>query len=194
MAPQCGRLGDVMADAERALPRYGLGGSFAGQRLREGSGGDICTTLHLPDGTSEELIVGVVRRATGRRRKGEPRIPIPSELAAKFVATVVVMTPLREVDKGVDVNALVDELNALARKVARDEHAWTAREIIVDGEMVAGWEWEYAGIWALYHLTEDLILYVTGPTALRPEKVELRPLRPDEVGPTRLDDGGGGAN
>lgn len=58
--------------------------------------------------------------------------------------------------------------------------------MIVDGEVVAAREWEYAGIWAVYHLTEDLILYVTGPAALRPEMtLELRALRPDEVGPTR---------
>lgn len=176
-----------MVDAERALPRYGLGGSFAGQRLEEGSGWDICTTLHLPDGTPGELTVGVVRRATGMRGKDGPRVPIPPELAAETIADVVVMTPLREVDKGVDVNALVDKLNAVARKVARDERAWRTREMIIDGEVVTAREWEYAGIWALYHLTKDLILYVTGPAALRSEmRLELRTLRPDEVGPTRL--------
>jgi hypothetical protein len=171
----------MMGDAERDLPLYGLGGSFAGQRVQGGSGGDICTTLHLPDGTSVELAVGIVRRATGRRRRGEPRIPIPPELAAEFVADVVVMTPLREVDKDVDVNALVDELHALARKVAHDERAWMTREMIIDGEVVAAREWEYAGIWARYHLTEDLILYVTGPVALRLDTVELRRLDSNEV-------------
>ncbi len=91
------------------------------------------------------------------------------------------MTPLREVEDGVDVNARVDELNALARKVARDERAWRTREMIIDGEVVVAREWEYAGIWAVYHLTEDLILYVTGHVTLRPETVELRQLQPDEV-------------
>ena len=170
---------------EEPLPRYGLGGSFAGQRLEEGSGGDICTTLHLPDGTSSELVVGVVRRATGRQRKGGPRVPIPPELAAQYVADVVVMTTLREVDEGVDVNALVDELHALARKTARDVHAWRTREMIIDGEVVAGREWEYAGIWAVYHLTEELILYVIAPAALRLGAVELIALKSDDVRPSR---------
>jgi hypothetical protein len=59
LSARCGRLGDMMVDAEPVLPWYGLGGSFSGQRLQEGSGWDICTTLHLPDGTSDELTVGV---------------------------------------------------------------------------------------------------------------------------------------
>ncbi len=171
----------MMVDAERALPRYGLGGSFVGQRLQGGSGWDICTTVHRPEGTLGELTVGVVRRATGRRGRDGPRVPIPPEMAAETVAIVVVMTPLREVDECVDVNAQVDELNALARKVARNQRAWRTREMIIDGEVVAAREWEHAGIWALYHLTEDLIVYVTGSAALRPETLEIRTLRPDEV-------------
>lgn len=170
-----------MVDAEGALPWYGLGGSFAGQRLRGGKGWDICSILHRSAGTDGELTVGVVRRATGRRGKDGPRVPIEPELAAETVATVVVMSPLREVHDGVDVNALVDELNALARKVARDERAWKTREMIIDGKVVVAREWEYAGIWTLYHLTEDLILYVMGPAALRPDAVELIRLDPDEV-------------
>lgn len=171
-----------MFDGEDALPRYGLGGSFVGRRLRGGGGWDVCTTVHRPEGAQDELTVCVVRRATAQQGRDAPRVAGSQQDAAETVATAVVMGSLREIDDVADPNAQVDERHSLARQVARDEGAWSRREMIIDGDLVAGREWEHDGVWAVYHLTDEMILYVTGSVALHPDPVELKKLTEEEIG------------
>lgn len=156
---------------EQPLPRYGLAGSLVGERWAEGEGWDICTTVHRFDDRQEELSIGVIRRTTARSAKGASRVAISADLARHSVAKGLV---LDNPNSRGDVFAAIDE-------VARDDNAWTAREIKVDGEMVTGYEREYEGMWVVYYLTATLIIFMLAPVALRPDTVELRRLGPNEV-------------
>jgi hypothetical protein len=158
-------------EEELPLPRYGLAGSFVGERLREGEGRDICSIVHRPADKEGELKVTVTRRTTARLEREAPRVAIPADAARAHVAMELV---LENPNAG-------DEMFAAAKEVASDDEAWKAREITVDGEVVDGYEREFGGRWVAYYLTPLLIVSVLAPVALRPYTVELIRLHPDEV-------------
>ncbi|MGD1056690.1 MAG: hypothetical protein ABR992_04675 [Solirubrobacteraceae bacterium] len=158
-------------EEELPLPRYGLAGSFVGERLREGEGWDICSIVHRPADAEEELRVTVTRRTTARLERGAPRVAIPADAARAHVAMGLV---LENPNAG-------DDLFAAAKDVASDDEAWKTREINVDGEMVDGCEREFGERWVAYYLTPLLIVSVLAPVALRPDTVELIRLHPDEI-------------
>lgn len=161
-------------DGEQPLPLYGLAGSFIGARLIGGTGCDVSEVLHRSVATPGELSVMVFRRTTAQRLHEDKRVAISAEVARESVATALVLPSWRRGD---------DDPFEIAAKVANDEDAWRAREITVDGEMVIAHECDYRGTWLVYFLTPTLILHVLAPVALRPDPVELRQLRPDEVAP-----------
>ncbi len=156
---------------EPPLPRYGLAGSFVGERLRGGEGWDLCSTVHRPADAEEELSVTVTRRTTARLEKGAPRVAIPADAARAHVAMGLV---LENPNAG-------DDMFAAAKEVASDDEAWKARKITVNGEVVDGYEREFGGRWVAYYLTPLLIVSVLASVALRPDTVELIRLHPDEV-------------
>jgi hypothetical protein len=161
----------VSVPGEKPLPRYGLAGSFAGERLRAGEGWDVCTIVHRPAGVGGELSVQVMRRTTSRRARGAPRVAVSAELARESAAMALVL----------DNPSAAADMFAAATEVAGEKHAWRAREITVDGEVVVGYEREFGGRWLAYHLTPVLIVSVVAPVELRPDTVELRTLPPDEL-------------
>jgi hypothetical protein len=156
---------------EQPLPGYSLAGSYVEERRRGGEGWDVCEILHRPAGSEVELSVTVIRRATARYELGAPRVAVPAEDVRATVAMALVL----------DNPSAGGDVFAAAAEVASDSEAWTATEIKVDREVVVGREREFGGRWAAYYVTPVLIIYVLAPVALRPDTVELRRLRPDEV-------------
>ncbi len=163
---------------ELPLPRYGLAGSFFGERWDEGNGWDVCEIAHRPVGSEEELIVivRVVRRTTARHRGGGPRVAIPAADARCNVAIGLVL----------DNPSAGDDPFAAAEEVASEDQAWKMRKIVADGEVVRGYEREFGGRWVAYYLTPLLIVSVLAPVGLWLDEVVLRTLRPDEIGSMRL--------
>lgn len=156
---------------EPPLPRYGLAGSFVGERLSEGEGWDICSTVHRPAGAEGELNVTVIRRTTATLERGAPRVAIPVDGVRRSVAMGLVL----------DNPSTVGDVFAAAEEVASDDEAWGTREIEIDGEVVIGHEREFGGRWVTYYLTPHLIVSILAPVTLRPDSVELRMLHPDEI-------------
>lgn len=167
----------MAVEGELPLPRYGLAGSFVGERLRGGEGWDICSIVHRPADAHGELSVTVTRRTTAWLERGAPRIAISADDARVHIAMGLV---LENANAG-------DEMVAAAKEIASDDEAWKARVITVDGEVVDGYEREFGGRWIAYYLTPLLIVSVLAPVALRPDAVELRRLEPDEI--ARMDTG-----
>jgi hypothetical protein len=167
---------------ERPLPLYGLAGSFVGERWMEGESWGMSTSQpkrkvmceigHRPAGSQEKLSVTVIRRTTARPVPGGPWVAIPPDLARESVTNALVVPTWRTGD---------EDIFDVIKRVANDDHAWKAREIGLDGQVVTGYEREYKGRWVIYHLTPMLIVLVAAPVALRPDVVELRSLGPDEV-------------
>jgi hypothetical protein len=157
---------------ERPLPRYGLAGSFAGERWMEDETWDLCEIGHRPLGSQEKLSVTVIRRTTARVARDAPRIAISADLARESVTNALVVPSWRAGD---------DDIFNVRKQVANDERAWRTREIVLDGQVVKACEREYKGRWVVYHLTPALIVLVAAPVALRPNCVELRSLGTDEV-------------
>lgn len=114
----------------------------------------------------------VIRRATARLERGAPRVGIDPDLARESVAMELVLD--NQISAG-------DDIFATAKEVAKNDHAWKAREIDVDGEVMIGHEREYGERWVAYYLTPVLIVSVLAPVALCPDVVELRRLEPDEI-------------
>lgn len=166
-------------EGEDPLPRYGLAGSFVGERTDGGENWDLCETFHRAVGASEELRVTVMRRTTAEPAGGGPRVAISAQDALEVVASALVLPNWRDGDGNVFT---------LAAQVANDEQAWGAREITVDGEVVAAREREYRGMWLAYYLTETLIVDVVAPAALRPDDLVLRTLDLNEVSARQYDE------
>src|SRR5579875_888322 len=126
---------------EEPLPKYGLAGSFVGERWIEGeswgstAGGPkrqlMCEIGHRPAGSGEKLIVTAIRRATARRIQGGPWVAIPPDVARESVTNALVAPVWRTGD---------ENIFAIIKKVANDERAWTAREIEFDGQLVKAYE------------------------------------------------------
>jgi hypothetical protein len=167
-------------ELEEPLPRYGLAASFVGERWVEGEGWDLCDVVHRPAGSEIVLHVGVIRRTTVRVARGTPRVAVSPEVARESVAQVLVAPRWRVGD---------DDIFAIIERVAKDEGAWRARAIRVDGRQVMAHEREYRGSWLVYGLTPTLIVYVAAPVALRPDVVTLRKLEPGEFKPGEREEG-----
>jgi hypothetical protein len=175
-------------EQEQPLPLYGLAGSFVGERWMEDeswgtSTGQpkrklMCEIGHRPAGSEEKLSVTVIRRTTGRPVPGGPWVAIPPDLARESVTSALVVPTWRTGD---------EDIFSIRKRVANDEHAWKAREIGLDGQVVTGYEREYKGRWVVYHLTPTLIVLVAAPVALRPDVVELRRLECSEFKPLELE-------
>lgn len=157
---------------EEPLPRYGLAGSFVGERFIEDNTWDLCEVGHRPAGSREKLSVVVIRRTTARPVRGAPRVAISPELARETVAGALVVPLWRVGD---------EEIFTVIKRVAHEDRAWRAREITFDGRRTSGYEREHRGRWAVYHLTPTLIVSVAAPVGLRPDTVELRRLRRGEL-------------
>ena len=161
---------------EEPLPRYGLAGSFVGERCLEDDTWDLCEIGHRPAGSQEKLSVTVIRRTTARPARGVPRVAISPELARESVTDALVVPLWRVGD---------EEVFTVIKRVANDDRAWRAREITFDGRRASGYEREYRGRWVVYHLTSTLIVSVAAPVALRPGVVELRRLKDGEFNMNR---------
>lgn len=151
---------------ESPLPRFGLAAGFVGERWVEGQGWDICTVVHRLETPPGDLTVGVIRRNTISTSRDGPRAAISDDVARESVATVLVA----------DLPGIGDDIFDIAAEVAGEADAWMAKEILIDGEVVRGYEREYRGSWVAYYLSRTLIVYVLGPTALRPAVLELETL------------------
>ncbi len=171
-------------EQEELLPRYGLAGSFVGERWMEGeswgaSAGEpkrkvMCEIGHRPAGSREKLNVTVIRRTTARPVPGGPWAAVSPDMARETVTSALVVPTWRAGD---------DSVFSIRKRVANDRHAWKAREIGLDGQVVTGCEREYKDRWVVYHLTPTLIVLVAAPVGLRPDVVELRRLKDDEFKP-----------
>jgi hypothetical protein len=168
-----------MSIGEKPIPRYVLTGLFEGERWDEGYGGGKCEIAHVPVRLEGELMVEVVTRLTSRRKPRGPRVALPAALARRHVALGLMIHNPSAGDDWDDWYAAADEITS------RDD-AWKARQIVVDNEVMEGYEAVLGERWVAYYLTPLLIVSVRGPVALRPATVELRELRPDEVLPSRL--------
>lgn len=156
---------------ESPLPRYGLAGSFVGERLREGEAWDTCSIVHRPAIAGGELSVTVTRRTTATLVRGARRVTITADGARRSVAIGLVL----------DNSSTEGDVFEVAEEIASDTEAWKAREIMVDGEVVVGSEREFGDRWIAYYLTPLLIVSVLAPVTLRPDALELRRLYSEEI-------------
>jgi hypothetical protein len=164
-----------MKISDHLVPCYVLAGSFVGERWNEGQGGGVCTIAHVPEMADGELIVRVATRLTSRSGRDSPWVALPADLARRDPAMGLVLD---------NPSAGGDPFKG-AEKIASEDETWSQREIVVDGEVMEGYEAKLGGRWVAYYLTPVLIVSVRGPVALRPERVELRELRRGEVLPSR---------
>lgn len=76
-------------------------------------------------------------------------------------------------------------LSAMAENAITDlagaSEEWRECRMEIDGEVFDAYEREFEGQWVRYCLTPTLIVFVTGPTVLRPDAVILEELAPDEL-------------
>jgi hypothetical protein len=168
-----------MSIGEKPIPRYVLTGLFEGERWDEGYGGGVCEIAHVPARSNMELMVRVVTRLTARHEPRGPRVALPADLVRRDAAFGLVMNNPCAGDNW-------DDWYAAAEEIASRDDAWKALQMVVDNEVMEGYEAVLGERWVAYYLTPLLIVSVRGPVALRPETVELRELRPDEVLPSRL--------
>lgn len=147
----------------RDVPRYGLLGSFVGKRWDQGRGGGVCETAHCPQGSDGILLVKVVTRMTRRRGRDTPWTAISSDEVRYSVAMSLVA----------DSPGVGDNVFAVARGIADDDDAWKERCIGFDGDLVEGYECEFAGRWVVYYPSPCLIVEVVGPVELRPKMIDL---------------------
>jgi hypothetical protein len=81
----------------------------------------------------------------------------------------------------VDLSEVGEEVFEIADQVASEEDAWKTCTIMVEGKTLTGYEREYEGRWIAYCPTNELIIYVLAPAALRFGPVELSKLARHEV-------------
>ncbi len=115
--------------------------------------------------------VGVIRRNLARDAERRPMATRP-DVVRFDVARLLVS------ESSADAGGLHD----IASDLGADDSAWAQAAMWLDGECVEAQECEYDGAWAVFHMRDDIFVYVVCLLGDRPSgPVELRVLSADEV-------------
>jgi hypothetical protein len=156
---------------QRPLPYYGLDRSFTGERRVKGAGWDINAVAHRPAGHDGEINIGVIRRhlaGSGVQSRAQTSPDVAREDVAMELALASGVEPVD------------NDLSEIARELADSD--WRPTTIEVDREQVTAHEYTYDDTWAIEHINDEIILYIVGPTVLRPKHLAVVRMPPQELG------------